>query len=173
MYAIVRIGGRQYHAEIGNTIVVENLPYEVGQQMDFNEVLLLSDGENTLVGQPFVEGASLGAEVVEQFKGKKIIVFKYKPKIHYRRKQGHRQNYTRLFVHRIGDEGSQPVQKKARAAKKAVVSEEMVIAADISEPVEKKPRAKKSAAAKSGEEGGKPAAKKTRSAKKAETGDEA
>jgi large subunit ribosomal protein L21 len=174
MYAIVRIGGRQYHAELGTTIVVENLPYEVGHQMDFNEILLLSDGENTFIGQPFVEGASIAVEVVEQFKGKKIVVFKYKPKIHYRRKQGHRQNYTRLLVHRIGDEGSQPAEKKARSAKKAAVSKEVVIETELREPVAKKPRAtKKSAEAKSSGEGSKPAAKKTRSAKKAETNEEA
>ena len=101
MYAIVRIGGKQYQAEIGKTIVVEKLPYPVGEKVEFNEVLLISDGPQTKVGQPLVEGASVKAQVVEQFKGKKIIVFKYKPKIRYRRKQGHRQQYTRLLVENI------------------------------------------------------------------------
>ncbi len=101
MYAIVRIGGKQYQAEIGKTIVVEKLPYSVGEKVEFNEVLLISDGPQTKVGQPLVEGASVKAQVVEQFKGKKIIVFKYKPKIRYRRKQGHRQQYTRLLVENI------------------------------------------------------------------------
>lgn len=174
MYAIVRIGGKQYHAEIGNTIVVEKLPYEVGQRLDFNEVLLVSDGENTRIGQPFVEGTIVNTEIVEQFLGKKIVVFKYKPKIHYRRKQGHRQHYTRLMVHSIGDMGGQPAPKKTRSSRKAAASEETVAESEISEPVAKKPRAaRKSIEPKSTGEGSKPAAKKTRSAKKAETGEEA
>ncbi len=168
MYAIVRIGGKQYHAEIGNTIVVEKLPYEVGQTLDFDQVLLVSDGENTRIGQPFIEGAIVNAEVVEQFLGKKIVVFKYKPKVRYRRKQGHRQNYTRLLVHSIGDEGSAPAAKRTRS-RKAAASEEAVIASEVEEPVAKKPRASR----KSAEEGSKPAARKTRSAKKAETSEEA
>ncbi len=168
MYAIVRIGGKQYHAEIGGTIVVEKLPYEVGQQMEFDQLLLVSDGENAYIGQPLLEGITLGAEIVEQFKGKKIVIGKYKPKIHYRRKQGHRQNYTRLLVHRIGDVGDQPTEKKSRSARKAAVSTEAVADSEASEPVAKKPRAAKKSA-----ETSKPAAKKTRSAKKAETGEEA
>ncbi|HEC22080.1 MAG TPA: 50S ribosomal protein L21 [Chloroflexi bacterium] len=98
MYAIVRIGGKQYRAEVGNTIVVEKLPYEVGEEVEFGEVLLIGDGDDTRIGQPLVDGASVRAEVVEQFKGRKIVVFKYKPKNRYRRKQGHRQRYTRLLV---------------------------------------------------------------------------
>jgi large subunit ribosomal protein L21 len=170
MYAIVRIGGKQYHAEVGNTIVVEKLPYEVGQQLDLDQVLLVSDGEYTTIGQPLVEGAIVGAEVIEQFKGKKIVVFKYKPKIRYRRKQGHRQNYTRLLVHRIGDVSSQPAEQEARPSKKAAKVEEAEMGAEVSEPAAKKPRAAKKA--KASEEESKPA-KKTRSAKKAETSEEA
>ncbi len=98
MYAIVRIGGRQYQAEVGKTIVVEKLPYEVGEKVELGEVLLLSDGDDTQIGQPLVEGAAVTVEIVEQFKGKKIVVFKYKPRTGYRRKQGHRQRYTRLLV---------------------------------------------------------------------------
>jgi large subunit ribosomal protein L21 len=101
MYAIVRIGGRQYQAEVGKTIVVEKLPHEVGEKVEFDEVLLLSDGDDTRIGQPLVEGAAVAAEIVEQFKGKKIVVFKYKPRTGYRRKQGHRQYYTRLLVNDI------------------------------------------------------------------------
>jgi large subunit ribosomal protein L21 len=166
MYAIVRVGGKQYHAEIGKTIVVEKLPYEVGHQLNFEEVLLISDGENTQIGQPFVSGVSVLAEIIEQFKGKKIVVFKYKPKIRYRRKQGHRQNYTRLLVHKIGDVGSQPVatEKKARPAKTA---EAAVAAVEESQPVEKKPRtARKSAEAKASGEESKPVEKKARATRK-------
>lgn len=98
MYAIVRIGNRQYVAEPGKTIVTEKLPYDEGEELTFDDVLLVKNGGDAQVGTPVVEGAAVTAEVVEQFKGKKIIVFKYKKKKRYRRKQGHRQNYTRLLV---------------------------------------------------------------------------
>jgi large subunit ribosomal protein L21 len=97
MYAIVRIGGRQYPVEVGETVVVEKLPYEVGESVEFDEILYVG-GDEPVIGQPLVDGASVKAEVVEQFKGKKIVVFKYKPKVRYRRKYGHRQHYTRLRV---------------------------------------------------------------------------
>ncbi len=113
MYAVVRIGGRQYHAEIGKTIVVEKLLGEVGEKLEFNEVLLVSRDGDALVGQPLVEGASVKAEIVGQIKGKKIIVFKYRPKQRYRRKQGHRQQYTRLLIDDIST-GKKPKTKKAK-----------------------------------------------------------
>lgn len=98
MYAIVRIGSRQYRAEVGKTIVSEKLHIEAGEEVTLDEVLLTSDGSNVVVGTPLVEGAAVKARVIEQFKGKKIIVFKYKPKKRYRNKTGHRQQYTRLEV---------------------------------------------------------------------------
>jgi large subunit ribosomal protein L21 len=115
MYAIVRIGGKQYHAEVGGTIVVEKLPHDVGAKLEFDEVLLISDGDKTRIGQPVVEGARVKATVNEQFKGKKIIVWKYKPKIRYRRKQGHRQNYTRLLVNDIVTGSRKKRQAKSQA----------------------------------------------------------
>jgi large subunit ribosomal protein L21 len=101
MYAIVRVGGRQYQAEVGKTIVTEKLPYEVGETITLDDVLLIADGDDTSIGMPTVEGASIEAEVVDQFKGKKIRIFKYKPKKRYRRRQGHRQQYTRLQINDI------------------------------------------------------------------------
>jgi large subunit ribosomal protein L21 len=101
VYAIVKCGGRQYRAEEGNSIVVEKLPYEVGEQIELDSVLLLSDGTSVSVGQPAVDGASVKATVVEQFRGKKIFVWKYRPRKRYRRRQGHRQYYTRLRVDEI------------------------------------------------------------------------
>lgn len=100
MYAIVRVGGRQYPAEVGKTIVVEKLPNDVGDEIELSEVLFIG-GDEPSVGAPLVDGALVKATVVEQFKGKKIIVFKYKPKARYRRKQGHRQHYTRLRIEDI------------------------------------------------------------------------
>ena len=122
MYAIVRVGGKQYHAEPGKTIVTEKLPYEVGTEIDLDDVLLISDGDNSAVGQPVVKGARVKVEVTEQFKGKKIIVFKYKPKTRYRVKQGHRQNYTRLLVKDV-------VAGKAKAKKEQAVEEPAAVAA--------------------------------------------
>lgn len=115
MYAIVRIGGRQYQAEVGKTLVVEKLPNAVGDEVQFDEVLFLNEDGNITVGQPLVSGASVKAEVVQQFRGRKIVVFKYKPKERYRRKQGHRQSYTRLLVSSI----TTGQARKGRTTKKA------------------------------------------------------
>lgn len=98
MYAIIRCGGRQYRAEVDESIVVEKLPYEVGERIDLDEVLLVRDGDKVHVGQPLVEGSRVKATVEGQFRGKKIIVYKYHPRKRYRRKKGHRQYYTRLHI---------------------------------------------------------------------------
>ena len=98
MYAIIRTGGRQYRAEVGKTIDVERLPQEVGQSFDITDVLLVGDDDNTVIGQPLVEGASVKVTVVDQYRGKKVIVFKYRQRTNYRRKSGHRQYYTRLQI---------------------------------------------------------------------------
>lgn len=101
MYAIVECGGRQYRAEEGHSFVVEKLPNEVGEKIELDRVLLISDEGNVNVGQPAVDGASVKATVVEQYRGKKIFVWKYRPRKRYRRRQGHRQYYTRLLVDEI------------------------------------------------------------------------
>ena len=127
MYAIVRIGGKQYRAEEGRTITVEKLPYEVGDSIEFDEVLVVSDGENTQIGQPLLSGVVVNVQVVDQFKGKKIIVFKYRPKKRFRRKQGHRQQYTRLAVNHIG--GAE-APKKARTSRKKAAEESAEVQAE-------------------------------------------
>jgi large subunit ribosomal protein L21 len=101
MYAIVECGGRQYRAEEGRNLSVEKLPYEVGEQIELDNVLLLSNGAGVQIGQPSVSGASILATVVDQYRGKKIFVWKYKPKKRYRRRRGHRQYYTKLRVDTI------------------------------------------------------------------------
>ena len=101
MYAVVKSGARQYRAEVGNTILVEKLPAEVNQQLELDEVLLVADGEQVAIGQPFVEGARVLTTVVAQEKGPKIRIFKYHPRKRYRRRGGHRQRYTRLRVDEI------------------------------------------------------------------------
>jgi large subunit ribosomal protein L21 len=98
MYAIFRTGGRQYRAEVGKTIDVERLPFEVNHNFSISDVLLVGDGDNTVIGRPLVDGASVNLTVVEQYRGRKILVFKYRQRTKYRRMRGHRQYYTRLRV---------------------------------------------------------------------------
>jgi large subunit ribosomal protein L21 len=107
VYAIVESGGRQYRAEVGHLFSVEKLPGKVGEQIVLDNVLLLADGENIQVGQPTVSGASVVATVVEQYKGDKIFVWKYRPRKRYRRRQGHRQQYTRLRTDEIKFNGQE------------------------------------------------------------------
>jgi large subunit ribosomal protein L21 len=101
VYAIVESGGRQYRAEEGHSFSVEKLPYEVGDQIELDKVLLLANDDEVKIGQPTVEGVSVKATVVDQYRGKKIFVWKYKPKKRYRRRKGHRQSYTRLRIDEI------------------------------------------------------------------------
>mgnify|MGYP002732496589 CR=1 FL=1 len=101
MYAIIRTGGKQYKVEAGDEIMVEKLNAEAGAEVSF-EVLMLCDGENVTVGKPVVEGVCAKAEVIEHGKGKKVVVFKYKPKKDYRKKQGHRQPFTKVKINAIG-----------------------------------------------------------------------
>ncbi len=98
MYAIIRSGGKQYRAEVGATIDVDRLPQDIGDSIEIADVLLVADGVDARIGQPRVDGALVRATVVEQFRGKKIIVYKYRQRTSYRRKLGHRQHYTRLRI---------------------------------------------------------------------------
>jgi len=101
MYAIVESGGKQYKAVPGTTIEVDRLQIEEGTQIELDQVFLVAADENYQVGSPTVPGANVTATVVEHFKGRKIIVFKFKSGNNYRRKQGHRQQYTRLQIDEI------------------------------------------------------------------------
>ncbi len=102
MYAIVRTGGRQYRAEPGQTIDVERLPYEEGESIELTDVLLVApDSGDPQIGRPVLDGAVVKATVLEQARGRKIFVWKYKPKERYRRRRGHRQYFTRLRIDSI------------------------------------------------------------------------
>jgi large subunit ribosomal protein L21 len=103
-YAIVEDGGKQYKVIEDETIDVDRYSSEIGDQIDLDRVLLISDEDEVAVGKPFVEGANVQATVEEHFSGPKIIVFKYKPRIRYRVKTGHRQKYTRLRINSIKTE---------------------------------------------------------------------
>jgi large subunit ribosomal protein L21 len=98
MYAVVNTGGKQYKVQKGETLRIEKIPGDVGSQVTFDKVLMVADGETIRVGQPLLEKAAVQASIVEQDKAKKIIVFKYKRRKRYRRKQGHRQPYTAIRI---------------------------------------------------------------------------
>ena len=101
MYAVIKTGAHQYKASVGDELVVERLPYEVGAQVELGEVYLVADEGGVEVGRPTVEGAMVRATVLEEFRGPKIRIFKYKPKERYRRRMGHRQTYMRLRIDEI------------------------------------------------------------------------
>lgn len=102
MYAIMKTGGKQYRVEEGQIIKVEKLAAEVGSNVEFNEIMMLSSDDNILtVGQPVVQGAKVIGKVIDHGKHKKIVVFKYKAKKRYRKKTGHRQPYTSVLVEKI------------------------------------------------------------------------
>ncbi|MCD4687574.1 MAG: 50S ribosomal protein L21 [Anaerolineae bacterium] len=102
MYAVIRTGGRQYRAEPGQEIDVERLPYDEGEAFEISDVLLVAPDESEpVIGQPVVEGAVVKVTVLLQGRGRKIFVWKYKPKERYRRRRGHRQYFTRLRIDEI------------------------------------------------------------------------
>jgi len=99
MYAVVRTGGRQFRAEPGKIIDVEKLNAEAGARLTLNEVLLVVPDEGApLIGRPLVNGAAVQATVLGHYRAKKIIIWKYRPGLRYRRRRGHRQTYTRLKI---------------------------------------------------------------------------
>jgi large subunit ribosomal protein L21 len=101
MYAVIKTGGKQYRVSPGDSIDVERLPYEVGAQIELDQVLLVAEDSAAQIGQPIVKGATVKATVTRQAKGRKVIIFKYSPSKRYRRKKGHRQHYTRLRIDEI------------------------------------------------------------------------
>jgi len=123
IYAIIETGGKQYKVTPGQTIDVERLEVAEGNTVELDRVLFIADGDRVTVGKPTIEGAKVIATSQGEGKGKKIIVFKFKPKVRYRRKMGHRQLYTRLTVDKIIEPGAiqaEPV-KKVRRRKKEVI----------------------------------------------------
>ena len=101
MHAIIVTGGKQYKVTEGDVLYIEKLDAEAGESVTFDKVLAVLDGDNATFGAPTVEGASVTANVVKNGKGKKVLVFKYKPKKNYRRRQGHRQPYTKVEITKV------------------------------------------------------------------------
>ncbi|MBR3249526.1 MAG: 50S ribosomal protein L21 [Clostridia bacterium] len=113
MYAIIESCGRQYKVAEGDVVFFEKLDAEEGKKVKFDNVILFSDGKKVQVGNPYVKGIKVEGKVVAHGKGKKIIVYKMKPKANYRRKYGHRQPYTKVEITAI----KLPTAKKAEPAK--------------------------------------------------------
>lgn len=98
MHAIIETGGKQYKVTEGDTLFIEKLEAEAGQAITFDKVLAILDGDKATFGAPVMEGASVAATVVKNGKGKKVRIFKYNPKKGYRKRQGHRQPYTKVQI---------------------------------------------------------------------------
>ena len=101
MYAIIKTGGKQYRVSEGDAIFVEKLAAAEGEVVTFDEVIAVSKEDALVVGKPFVEGAKVTAKVEKQGKARKILVFKYKSKANYRKRQGHRQPFTKVVIEKI------------------------------------------------------------------------
>ena len=101
MYAVFETGGKQYKAAEGDVLFIEKLDAQAGDEITFDKVLLISDDNGITAGTPYVEGATVTAKLEKNGKGKKIRVFKYNAKKNYRRRQGHRQPYTKVQITKI------------------------------------------------------------------------
>lgn len=117
IYAIVETGGKQYRVAPGQVVDVDRLDVAEGATIELDRVLLLGEGDDVTVGKPVVEGAKVVATSQGEGRGKKIIVFRYKPKVRYRRKTGHRQGYTRLAIDKIVSPGAATVKPAAKAGR--------------------------------------------------------
>lgn len=101
MYAVIETGGKQYKVSEGDVIYVEKLDVEAGADVTFDKVLLVGEGKDVKVGVPVIDGATVSAKVIKNDKSKKVVVYKYKPKKGYHKKQGHRQPYTKVEIAKI------------------------------------------------------------------------
>ena len=185
MYAVIKTGGKQYRVQAGDSLSVEKLDVETGEMFNFDQVLLIEDGDKVIVGTPFIENAVVRAEVVENYKDDKVLVFKKKRRKQYRRTRGHRQNETVLRVTAIDGAGKSSkwdgtvdltpkavLDARARGLDPAVAlatgPKAKVAAEPVAEAKPAKAPAKKAAAPKA-EAGEKKAAPKKAAAKKTES----
>jgi large subunit ribosomal protein L21 len=187
MYAVVSSGGKQYRVEPGSTLTIERLAAEAGATLTFDRVLLIGDGDEVTVGTPVVTGASVSATVLGEELGPKLVIFKFKQKVKYRRRTGHRQHLMRVRIDAITADGKSTMAKaepevtaeaapKARTARKAPAKSEPKATAESVEP-EAAPAAPKrrparaktaaKAATKDATEDAEPAAEKPKAARKA------
>lgn len=123
IYAIIESGGKQYKVAPGQTIDVERLEVAEGVAVELDKVLLIADGDNLTVGNPTIDGAKVLATSKGEAKDKKIIVFKYKPKVRYSKKTGHRQIHTKLAIENISQPGAKVEKPKKTLKNKKEVTE--------------------------------------------------
>ncbi len=165
MYAIIEAGGKQYRVSEGDLIDVERRSGEVGQAVNFQEVLLVGDQETIHVGKPVLPGALVVGTIAEQGKGAKVIVFKFKRRKKYRKKQGHRQLFTRVKIDQIELDGQKRRKPKTEKTKKAVTKEKETTKAVAKVPAKTvKKKAAKKVAAKAKEKAVKTSAKTSKKA---------
>ena len=136
MYAIIETGGKQYKVQNGDQIRVEKLNAEAGSTVVFDKVLVAGEGADIKVGTPYLEGLTVEADVVESGKGDKVIIFKYKAKKDYRKKQGHRQPYTLVEITSVAGVKAEP-KKEEPAAEEAPAEAEVAEEAVEEKPLEK------------------------------------
>ena len=183
MYAVVTSGGKQYKVEEGEILKVEKIPGDVGSSVKFDRVLMIADGDTVSIGQPVLDDALVEGHIVEQGKSKKVIVFKYKRRKRYRRKQGHRQQFTAVKIDSIvakgvrADKKTEPETEAKKPADKKVEAKETAAGIEAKKPeapkaavkkkADKKPEAKAEAKKKETKKAAKPKAKKAEAKPKA------
>jgi large subunit ribosomal protein L21 len=152
MYAVVSSGGKQYRVEPGATLTMERLGAEPGAPVTFDRVLLIGDGDTVTVGTPVVDGASVSGTVLAEELGPKLVIFKFKQKVKYRRRTGHRQHLVRIRIDAINADGrstraeapvaekAEPKARRPRASAKAKVEAPETAEAEAPAPVEEKPK---------------------------------
>lgn len=118
MYAVIKTGGKQYRVATGDKLKVEKLPGEVGSDVTLDQVLMVADGDQVTVGAPLVAGASVQAKVVAHGRGDKIVIFKMRRRKHYRKTQGHRQDFTEIEIGTIAAAAGKKTAKAVAAEAK-------------------------------------------------------
>ena len=149
MYAVVKTGGKQYRVSKDDKLIIDRVSGEAGDKITLDEVLLLGDGDKVEFGKPTVKGASVGATLLKQTRGEKIVVFKHKRRKNYRRKQGHRQDLSLIQISEISSAGKAKAKAEAKPeTKKKSVSSEAKPAAKKAEAKAKPKTEKKAVSAK-------------------------
>jgi large subunit ribosomal protein L21 len=148
MYAVVVTGGKQYRVEAGSTLDVERLAGDAGASVTFDRVLMIGDGDQVTVGTPVVAGASVSGTVISQALGPKLIIFKFKQKVKYRRRTGHRQHLTRVRIDAINPTAPAAQEEPAKAVRPRTSRAKAPIVDTAPETAVAKPRARRKAPAK-------------------------
>tara|TARA_B100000900_G_scaffold408970_1_gene424086 strand:- start:187 stop:711 length:525 start_codon:yes stop_codon:yes gene_type:complete len=170
MYALVKTGGKQYRVSKDDTILVERLAAEEGEQIILNDIVMLGEGDNVKIGTPRVDGAGISATVIRQTRGPKIIVFRRKRRKNHRRTQGHRQDLTLLKINEIAEDAKKLKTAKPEGkttSKKAAASEKVAKGTTANKAPAKKAATANKAPAKKAATAKKAAAKKSTTEKKA------